>query len=89
MFGFRLGLMVHHVLGDQVRKVNLAIVPLVVELADDRFVTRSTRHWTSPTRIGIEDERIAWDRLYMEPIEREGANIDTMVRETYRPPDER
>jgi ketosteroid isomerase-like protein len=39
--------------------------------------------------VGIEDGRIAWGRLYMEPIERDGDDIDTMVRETYRPPDER
>ena len=39
------------------------------------------------TVMGIEDEHIAWARLYMEVIEQEGADIDTMVRETYRPPD--
>jgi ketosteroid isomerase-like protein len=39
--------------------------------------------------VGMEDGQIAWGRLYMEPVEREGADIDTMVRETYRPPDER
>jgi hypothetical protein len=36
---------------------------------------------------GVEDERIGWARLYMEPVEQGGANIDEMVRETYRPPD--
>lgn len=35
--------------------------------------------------LGIEDARIAWGRLYMEPVERYGADIDRMVQETYRP----
>jgi len=39
--------------------------------------------------VGIEDDRIAWGRLYMETVEREGGDIDTMVSETYRPPDRR
>jgi hypothetical protein len=39
------------------------------------------------TVMGIEDGRIAWGRLYMEMVERDGGNIDAMVRETYRPPD--
>ena len=38
------------------------------------------------TVMGIEDEHIAWGRLYMEAIEQDGADIDAMVRETYRPP---
>jgi ketosteroid isomerase-like protein len=38
------------------------------------------------TVLGIESERIAWGRLYMEPVERDGAGIDEMVQETYRPP---
>ena len=38
---------------------------------------------------GVEDERIGWARLYMEPVEQGGADIGTMVRETYRPPDRR
>ena len=38
------------------------------------------------TVLGIESERIAWGRLYMEPVEQDGAGIDEMVRETYRPP---
>ena len=37
--------------------------------------------------MGIEGEQIAWGRLYMEVIERDGADIDQMVREAYRPPD--
>jgi ketosteroid isomerase-like protein len=36
--------------------------------------------------VGVEDERIAWARLYMEPVEEGGADIDEMVIETYRPP---
>jgi ketosteroid isomerase-like protein len=38
------------------------------------------------TVMGVEDERIAWGRLYMETTESDGANIDQMVRDTYRPP---
>lgn len=38
------------------------------------------------TVLGIESERIAWGRLYMEPVEHDGAGIDEMVQETYRPP---
>jgi ketosteroid isomerase-like protein len=37
--------------------------------------------------VGVEDGRISWGRLYMEPVEQEGAGIDEMVRETYRPPE--
>ena len=37
------------------------------------------------TVLGIEDDRIAWGRLYMEVVEESGADIDQMVRETYRP----
>jgi ketosteroid isomerase-like protein len=38
------------------------------------------------TVMGIEGERIAWGRLYMEGIEGDGPAIDQMVREAYRPP---
>jgi ketosteroid isomerase-like protein len=38
------------------------------------------------TVMGIEGERIAWGRLYMEGVERSDTDIDQMVRETYRPP---
>jgi ketosteroid isomerase-like protein len=38
------------------------------------------------TVLGIENDQIAWGRLYMEPVEHDGANIDEMVRDTYRPP---
>lgn len=37
------------------------------------------------TVMGIEDDRIAWARLYLEIVEEGGAGIDEMVRETYRP----
>ena len=37
--------------------------------------------------LGVEDGRISWGRLYMEPVEEGGDDIDQMVRETYRPPD--
>jgi ketosteroid isomerase-like protein len=38
------------------------------------------------TVLGIEGDRIAWGRLYMEVIEQDGVDIDQMVRETYRAP---
>src|SRR5262245_11577256 len=38
------------------------------------------------TVMGIEDELISWGRLYMDVIEQDGADIDQMVRDTYRPP---
>jgi hypothetical protein len=34
---------------------------------------------------GIQRDHIAWQRLYFEPIEQGGADIDEMVEETYRP----
>lgn len=37
------------------------------------------------TVMGVIDDRIAWARLYMEVVEEGGADIDEMVRETYRP----
>jgi len=37
------------------------------------------------TVLGIANDRIAWGRLYMEVVEESGANIDEMVRDTYRP----
>ena len=39
------------------------------------------------TVMGVKDQRIVWGRLYMDVIERNGADIDQMVRDTYRPPD--
>ena len=41
------------------------------------------------TVLGIEHDRIAWGRLYMEVVEQDGVDIDEMVRQTYRPPDAR
>ena len=38
------------------------------------------------TLLAIENDRIAWGRLYMEPVEHDGRDIDEMVRESYRPP---
>ena len=35
--------------------------------------------------IGVQDDLIAWARLYMEPVEQGGGTIDEMVQETYRP----
>ena len=35
--------------------------------------------------LGVRDGLIAWGRLYMEPVEEGGADIDEMVQETYRP----
>jgi hypothetical protein len=40
------------------------------------------------TVMGVDGDQVAWGRLYMETIERDGGDIDTMVRETYRPPTE-
>jgi ketosteroid isomerase-like protein len=36
--------------------------------------------------LGISDRLISWGRLYMEPVESDGADIEAMVEETYRPP---
>ncbi len=38
------------------------------------------------TVMGTEGEQITWGRLYMEVVEQDGTDIDTMVREAYRPP---
>jgi hypothetical protein len=38
------------------------------------------------TVTGVEDNQIVWARLYIETLERDGADIDQMVRDTYRPP---
>lgn len=37
------------------------------------------------TVLGVSEDRIAWGRLYMEVVEEGGADIDEMVKETYRP----
>jgi ketosteroid isomerase-like protein len=38
------------------------------------------------TVIGVRDGKIAWARLYMEPVEEGGTDIEASVRELYRPP---
>jgi hypothetical protein len=38
------------------------------------------------TVMGIEGEQIAWARLYMDVVEDDGADINQMVRDAYRPP---
>ena len=44
-------------------------------------------HWTATglnmvgvTLLGVEEDRIVWGRLYMEPIEEDGENIDEAVK---------
>jgi hypothetical protein len=73
-------------------------VELLLSASTDDGVEIGEWHWRgthldgSPfamrgvTVMGIDGEHIAWGRLYMEMIEREGADIDQMVREAYRPP---
>jgi uncharacterized protein (TIGR02118 family) len=51
------------------------------------FVDGSEFAMRGVTVLGVESGRISWGRLYMEPVESGGADIDEMVRETYRPPD--
>ena len=36
--------------------------------------------------IGVRDDKIAWARLYMEPVEEGGTDIDAAVQELYRTP---
>ena len=36
--------------------------------------------WRGVTLFGIREAHIAWARLYMEPVEREGVDIDETVR---------
>ena len=36
--------------------------------------------------MGIEVDRIAWGRPYMEPVDHEATDVVQMVRDTYRPP---
>jgi hypothetical protein len=38
------------------------------------------------TLLGLRDDLIAWARLYLEPVEQGGADIDAAVRELYHPP---
>lgn len=44
-------------------------------------------HWTATglnmagvTLLGVEENRIVWGRLYMEPVEKAGENIDEAVK---------
>ena len=39
------------------------------------------------TVMGVDGKHIARGRLYMEVIDQDGADIDQMVREAYRPPE--
>ncbi|HET7476918.1 MAG TPA: nuclear transport factor 2 family protein [Dermatophilaceae bacterium] len=36
--------------------------------------------------VGVRDGKIAWARLYMEPVEQEGSDIEAAVQQLYRPP---
>jgi ketosteroid isomerase-like protein len=60
-----------------------------VEISEWRWRGRHTDGsafgMTGVTVMGVRHDQIVWGRLYMEPIEQGGANIDEMVRETYRP----
>jgi len=72
---------------------------LIVSASTDGGIEIGEWHWSgthtdgSPfamrgvTVMGVKDEQIAWGRLYMYVVERDGADIGEMVRETYRPPD--
>ena len=35
--------------------------------------------WRGVTLFGVRDDRIAWGRLYMEPVEQAGSDIDETV----------
>jgi hypothetical protein len=37
--------------------------------------------------IGVREDKIAWARLYMEPVEQGGADIDAAVSDLYRSPE--
>jgi len=50
-----------------------------------RHVDGSTFAMRGMTVLGVMDDHIAWGRLYMEIVEEDGADIDEMVQETYRP----
>ena len=40
------------------------------------------------TVLGLQDDRVAWARLYMEPVEVGGTDIEAAVRDLYRPPED-
>jgi hypothetical protein len=41
--------------------------------------------WHGVTISGVKDDAIAWQRLFMEPVELEGSDINTTVRAMLRP----
>jgi hypothetical protein len=41
----------------------------------------SVLHMTGVTIFGIENGKISWGRLYMEPIEKDGPGIETVIKE--------
>ncbi len=41
------------------------------------------------TILGVEGDRIAWSRFYMEPVADDGVGVETAVRETVAPAGER
>jgi ketosteroid isomerase-like protein len=71
----------------------LAVADGGVELAEWRWsgthTDGSAFTMRGATVFGVEDGRLAWGRLYMEPVEQAGSDIDEMVQETYRPPSDR
>jgi ketosteroid isomerase-like protein len=64
----------------------------VLRTAVDGDVVFAEVHWTGTKAdgtpleergvivMGISDDRIAWGRLYVDEVEREGADIDAVVR---------
>lgn len=55
--------------------------------ATDEGTAWSEWHWRATglnmagvVLMGVEDDRIAWARLYMEPVEERGENIDEAMR---------
>jgi ketosteroid isomerase-like protein len=64
----------------------------VLRSAADEGTVFAELHWTGTKSdgtpldergvviMGIEDDRIAWGRLYVDEVETEGADIDTVVR---------
>ncbi|HET7272752.1 MAG TPA: nuclear transport factor 2 family protein [Rubrobacter sp.] len=59
----------------------------VLRNSSDGDVVWSEWHWSATgmqmagvTVMGIRDDRISWARLYMEPVEEAGQNIDEAMR---------
>jgi ketosteroid isomerase-like protein len=64
----------------------------IVRSAVDGHTVFAEIHWTGTKAdgtpleergviiVGIRDDRIAWGRLYIDEVEREGADIDAVVR---------